>query len=161
MTIRNAYDFYPTPNWCYEKLPIDFSNYNTALEPCAGDYRIADFLDDKGLKDIDTCEIQDDMDFMDYTGNVDLIFTNPPFSMAQEFIEKSLIHADTVIMLLRLNFLGAQKRHKFWVENEPDALFILSKRPSFTGKGTDSTEYAWFVWQKGDKYIQPGIYHIL
>jgi len=160
MTTRNEYDFYPTPNWCFEKLPIDFSNYGSALEPCAGDYRIADFLVEKGLR-TDTCEIQLGDDFFDYEGSVDLVFTNPPFSLAQEFIKKALKHADTVIMLLRLNFLGSQKRNKFWIENEPDALFILSKRPSFTGKGTDSAEYAWFVWQKGEKYISPGIYHIL
>lgn len=158
---RSPYDYYPTPEWCYEKLPIDFSNYKTALEPCAGDYRIAVFLEEQGIKSVDTCEIQEGRDFFEYQDKVDLIFTNPPYSIAQEFVEHSLEVADTVIMLLRINFLGAQKRYKFFFENEPDALYVLSKRPSFTGKGTDSTEYAWYIWQKGEKYINPGIYHIL
>jgi len=159
--VRNAYDYYATPEWCYEKLPIDYSKYKSALEPCAGDYRIATFLEDKGIEFVDTCEIQENRDFFDYSGKVDLIFTNPPYSIALEFIEKALQHADTVIMLLRINFLGAQKRHTFFSNNEPDALYVLSKRPSFTGKGTDSTEYAWYVWQNKEKYINPGIYHIL
>jgi len=159
-TMRNQYDFYPTPHWCYEKLPVNFSYYKTALEPCAGDGRIVTFLKKQGIDNVNECEIQDGVDFFNYGKKVDLIFTNPPYSIAQEFIKHSLELADTVIMLLRINFLGAQKRYEFFSNNEPDALYVLSKRPSFTGKGTDSTEYAWFVWQKGEKYINPGIYHI-
>lgn len=160
--MRSKYDYYPTPEWCYEKLPIDFSNYKTALEPCAGDYRIAAFLEEKGLQDVRTCELQDGQDYFSYNGEkVDLILTNPPYSLAEEFITKALKDANTVIMLLRLNFLGAQKRYNFWINNVPDTIFVLSKRPSFTGKGTDSTEYAWFVWQNEEKFIKKGIYHIL
>lgn len=158
---RNPYDYYPTPPWCYEKLPIDFSKYKTALEPCCGDYRIAEFLEFVGVEKVEALDIQYGEDFFAYEGHVDLILTNPPYSIAEEFVIKALHHADTVVMLLRLNFLGAQKRYKFWIENEPDALFVLSKRPSFTGKGTDSTEYAWFVWQNKEKHIPSGIQHIL
>ena len=79
-------------------------------------------------------------------GEVDLILTNPPFSIAKEFIEHSMMCSTTVIMLLRINFLGSQARHDFWNQFPPDGLIILSKRPSFTGKGTDATDYAWFVW---------------
>jgi hypothetical protein len=157
---RNAYDFYPTPSWCYEKLPINYSKYSTALEPCAGDGRILQFLTSKGLE-TDYCEIQEGKDFFEYSNTVDLILTNPPYSLAQEFVVHSLSLAPTVIMLLRLNFLGAQKRHTFWKENEPTSLFVLSKRPSFTGGGTDSTEYAWYVWERESKNIQPGVHHIL
>jgi DNA modification methylase len=156
--MRNEYDFYPTPNWCYESLPIDFSQFKTAHEPCAGDGRIVKFLESKGL--ITTySEIQEGHNFFDWDDTVDLIFTNPPYSMAQEFVEHSLARANCVIMLLRINFLGAQKRYDWWVKNEPDALIVLSNRPSFTGKGTDSTEYAWYVWQDKE-YIPNGITHI-
>ena len=65
----------------------------------------------------------------------------------------------TVIMLLRINFLSSQKRYDFWQQFPPDGLFVLSKRPSFTGTGTDSQEYAWFVWSdikelQGIKWIR-------
>lgn len=33
----------------------------------------------------------------------------------------------------------------------PD-IYVLPNRPSFSGKGTDSIEYAWFVWRKENKY---------
>ena len=37
------------------------------------------------------------------------------------------------------------------MENTPTALHVLSKRPSFTGKGTDATDYAWYVWDKTER----------
>lgn len=80
-----------------------------------------------------------------------LIITNPPFLQAQEIIEKCLTlngyyPPPTVIMLLRLNFLGAEKRSDFWQRRPIDILDALSERPDFTGDGGDSTEYAWFFW---------------
>lgn len=157
--MRNAYDFYPTPEWCYEKLPINWSLFDTALEPAAGDRRIVHFLQNQKLLQVDWCEIQEGLDFFEHEGEYDLIITNPPFSLAQEFIEHSMSMAPTVIMLLRLNFLGSQARHEFWKQFPPDGLIILSKRPSFTGKGTDSSDYAWFIWSdieelKGLKWIK-------
>jgi len=84
-----------------------------------------------------------------------IIISNPPFILAQEFIEKALkdvINGGWVIMLLRLNFFGSQKRYQFWQNNRPMFAFIHSKRMSFTDKGgTDSIEYMHCVWQKGRK----------
>lgn len=74
-----------------------------------------------------------------------VILTNPPYKLGREFIEKSLAIAPVVVMLLRLNFLGSQKRAGFHRAHPAD-IYVLPKRPSFTGKGTDATEYAWFVW---------------
>ena len=156
--MRDKYDYYPTPEWCYEKLPVDWSKFKTALEPCKGDGRIVLFLENKGIQ-TDWCEIQEGKDFFDHDGEYDLVLTNPPFSLAQEFIEHAMTQAPTVIMLLRINFLGAQARYNFWKMFPPDGLCILSKRPSFTGQGTDSIDYAWFIWSdleelKGLKWIK-------
>lgn len=78
----------------------------------------------------------------------DLIISNPPYSLAQEFLTKALEIAGKtpVAFLLRLNFLGGQKRAAFWREHEPDQIWISPRRPSFTGGGTDATEYAWMLW---------------
>lgn len=80
-----------------------------------------------------------------------LFISNPPYSHAQEFVSKMLADAgrDTITaVLLRLNFLGARKRHTWWKHDIPRPLIrVLSARPSFTGDGkTDATEYAWFIW---------------
>ncbi len=73
--------------------------------------------------------------------------TNPPFSLAMEFIEHSLKFSPYyVIHLLRLNFLGTEKRNKFFQSNMPD-VYVVPDRISFTGDGNaDSIEYMWAVW---------------
>lgn len=84
----------------------------------------------------------------------DYIIGNPPYSLAQEFLEKCFEVASEntkIIMLLRTNFLESKKRYDFWQKHHVNGLYVLSKRPSFTGKGTDATSYSWFVWDGTDK----------
>lgn len=81
----------------------------------------------------------------------DLIIANPPYSIALEFIEAALSMRKSqgvVAFLLRINFLGSQERAD-WHRAHPCKLYVLPRRPSFTGGGTDATEYAWFVWGEG------------
>jgi hypothetical protein len=85
-----------------------------------------------------------------------VIVTNPPYSLADEFCRHAISVATEVFLLLRLNFLGSQRRKEWWTHHEPSALFVLSKRPSFVNGKTDSTEYAWFYWGARWK----GIHHL-
>jgi SAM-dependent methyltransferase len=76
----------------------------------------------------------------------DVIIANPPYGLAQEFVDVARRNGILTVFLLRLNFLGSQKRAARFREYMPD-VYVLPKRPSFTGDGrTDATEYAWFVW---------------
>lgn len=96
----------------------------------------------------------------------DIIISNPPFYLAEEFIKKSLEFVNDggyVIMLLRLNFFGSQKRKELFDNNMPKLCFIHRNRINFIPKSMkdamkakgekvpsgDSIEYAHFVWQKG------------
>lgn len=85
-----------------------------------------------------------------------LIITNPPFSLAQEFITKALSDIDEVglvVMLLRLNFFEGQKRKEFWKHNMPTFSFVHSKRMSFVESGqADSVAYMHCVWEKGRRF---------
>ncbi len=85
-------------------------------------------------------------------GRPDLVITNPPFSRAMEFVERALDEVapgGTVAMLLRLGWLASAQRVRFHQECPAD-VYVLAKRPSFTGNGkTDATDYAWFVWGPG------------
>jgi len=164
---KNSGDSYYTPEWCYERLPIDWTKYETAFDPSMGDGRMFLFLEEHGLKvdgrdqiyESDTTGL-DDESFFSWNGTADLIITNPPFSKAAQFIHHAMPRCKTLILLLRLNFLASQKRYPLFKEHKPDALFVLSKRPSFNGKGTDNADYAWFVWQNDAKHIEQGIHHI-
>jgi len=76
---------------------------------------------------------------------VGFVISNPPYSLAQEFIETAERIAKVSIWLLRQNFLGATERAEFTDRTRP-GLFTSPNRPSFTGWGGDATEYAWFVY---------------
>jgi len=78
----------------------------------------------------------------------DVVIGNPPYRLALEFIERSLQVGVVVAMLLRLNFCGTEERHGFFKKFCPD-IFVLPNRPSFRGEGSDSIEYAWYVWRAG------------
>lgn len=145
---RKAYDVYETPVWAVEALlkvlPINPSL--TYLEPCRASGRIYNFLPKGSL----WAEIREGVNYLETEfPKVDVVITNPPYSLAQEFVDKALGEADVVIMLLRVGFLESMKRWEWWQENPIRSLMVLSQRPSFTEDGkTDGSGYAWFVWDK-------------
>lgn len=155
-------DEYQTPVWAVKLImnEIDWNAFPTFLEPCLGKGNIFNNYPNPQKA---FCDISIGVDYLKQRipkPVYDLIITNPPFSLALEFLQKSLQEAKTVIYLLRLNFLGSQIRHDFWTLNPPTHLFVLSKRPSFTEDGgTDSVEYAWFCWDRGSLIKKrPGVY---
>lgn len=81
-----------------------------------------------------------------------LIVGNPPYRLATRHIHAAhdaLGLGDGLLFLLRLNLLGGALRHDFWRAFPPLAVVPVVPRPSFTGGGTDGTEYALFLWAKG------------
>lgn len=137
---RVSNDRYLTP-----AAPIDallgvmhYSPLRHFHEPCKGAGAIYDRI--RCLRK-SYCEIAEGIDYLTHAphSRYDLIITNPPFSLALEFLQKSLQEADTVVYLLRLNFLGSQERRAFWQANRPTHVLALSQRPCFVwvckGKG--------------------------
>lgn len=159
---REPRDFYPTPDYTVRPLLklINWNRVDSFLEPCKGDGAIYNLIDTKVKQ---WAEINEGVDYLTTSfPKRDLIITNPPFLLAKEFLEKSLTESDCVCYLLRLNYLGSSKRKSFWNKiGTPNKLLVLSKRPSFTGNGTDATEYAWFCWDKSGLINLPEGIHIL
>jgi hypothetical protein len=166
-TIRNANDFYPTPDWCIEEalwaffsLERSFLLSDFILDPSAGLRPYERALKKRGFENIFNFDINPAANpdvvtnflAMNFQFKPRVIITNPPYNLAQEFVIKSLSQVQDqgfVIFLLRLNFFGSQKRANLFKAFPPKYCFVHSRRPSFTGHGTDATEYAHFVWQKG------------
>ena len=171
-TVRKEADFYATP---LETVYALLDNYgdidpnDLILEPSAGNGNILQALRNRGYQNfIEAVELRESelnnldklasevsicdflMDF-EATCKYDVIIGNPPYSLAQKFIDKSLellAPGGRLIFLLRTNFLESQKRFEWWQDKTPNGLYVLNKRPSFTGKGTDATSYSWFIWEK-------------
>jgi hypothetical protein len=93
---------------------------------------------------------------------VDVVLTNPPFSLALDFIQTCMRRWPEAMLafLSRVNFLGSQKRAPWLREHTPD-VYVLPKRPSFAHGGTDATEYAWLVWPTGAEVRREGRVKIL
>ena len=174
---RSPYDFYPTPESAFEALynadRLNWCFMHKILEPCAGDGNLVRFikarepqkyvwaneLDKEHQPQLETSGANHYSynDFLTMPASPEyynMIITNPPFSLAQPILEKVLDEwcPERAVMLLRLNFLASQRRKEFWQKHLPSCIYVLSKRPSFTGSGTDSQDYAWFVWDKTKKY---------
>lgn len=149
-------EYYPTPQWCIEALfkVIDFYNLVdegwTFAEPCKGE---ASAIYRHFPEGSEYCEIQEGTDYLEHTWKEkpDCIITNPPFSLAKNFLEKSFEEADVSIYLLKLAFLETVGRKEFNTNNPPTNLIVLSKRPSFVGGGTDKAAYAWYVYDPKGK----------
>lgn len=82
----------------------------------------------------------------------DLIISNPPYSLAEGFARRALElvrPGGTVAFLLRLGWLASRSRVGFHRDHSCD-VFVLPKRPSFTGNGkSDAADYFWALWGLG------------
>ena len=163
--VRNPDDFYETPAWCVHRF-LEAARLPGGLwvEPSAGhgatiravnsvrtDVKWAGFEIRQEayphLEPLVTNHGSVTMDFLKTTfiDTPAVILGNPPYSLAMEFVTHALYSGAHVALLLRLNFVGSAKRSKFFRECMPD-VYVLPNRPSFTGGGTDATEYAWCHW---------------
>lgn len=85
------------------------------------------------------------------------IITNPPYSLAKEFVEHSLdISMDSVkvAMFLKIQFLESKKRYDLFMKYPPKKIYVFTNRVSCGKNGVFSKDgsavcYAWFVWEKG------------
>ena len=164
-------------NETHELERLRLRDQSIILDPCAGgdptnEMTYPSVLQEWGLNTV-SLDIRPDSPCMfpgtdyltaDLTGmNADVVITNPPFNLALPIIQKSFEVVKPmgwIIMLLRQNFLGSQERGPWLSENMPHSLYTHSKRPGFypdnwktvmpwlKKKGTDSCEYAHFMWQK-------------
>jgi len=164
--VRTPHDFYATPRETARQLQRwlvqQQIRVGTALDPSAGEGAL---LLDLGCGRY-AYEIREECrpaleDFCSrYTigdalteiprtgGQYDLVISNPPYSLAREFVTAYRYVGHTAAFLLRLGFLASQSRAPWWAEDPPAHVLVLPKRPSFTGDGkSDSADYMWCVWK--------------
>lgn len=86
---------------------------------------------------------------------VQAIITNPPYSLAEQFVEVALERAPLVIMLLRLAFLESEKRSDILDGGQLARVHVFERRlpmmhrAGWNGnKATSSIAFAWFCWDR-------------
>ena len=170
--LGGPHDYYATPSWCVDRLlEVWRPCPGLIVEPCAGDGAVIRAVEATlGRQRWVAMEIREDAiptlkdsgadaglsiavcgDFLKNTVEEVLaraVITNPPYSLAAQFIEhcRLLYPGAEIAMLLRLPFLASEERLEFFERMGMPDVYVLPNRPSFRSKGTDSTDYAWMIW---------------
>lgn len=178
--MRRPLDAYYTPPELAARLVglLPIERGDVVLEPHAGGGAFVNALRarNRAAKDVVICaaDINPDapgvqmegvgnMPGLDFLSNllspedgIDWVIGNPPYDNAAAHVKEALrLTRKGVGFLLRLAFLESASREAFWKEHPPAYVYILSRRPTFTGDGrTDSCAYGFFVWVK-HKYNEP------
>lgn len=167
-------DFYPTPAWATHAL-IDNEKFAGDIWECAcGNGAMTEVLEttsnpvwssdlyDRGFGEVG-------IDFTKTDRRFDNIVTNPPYNSAEGFVRKGVELANRKFaLLLRLAFLeGVNRANTIFSQHPPSRVWVFSERITFymagaEKKGSGTTAYAWFVWDKDSpsgtelKWFKPG-----
>ena len=167
-------DYFPTPAWATHAL-IDKEKFTGDIwESACGNGAMSDVLEQTGGTVISS-DLYDrgygeaDHDFLESCRRAPNIVTNPPYNAAEGFVRAGLDKAKhKFALLLRLAFLeGANRQRTIFTDAPPSRVWIFSERITFypagaVQKGTGTTAYAWFVWDKDAptgtelKWFEPG-----
>jgi hypothetical protein len=170
-------DFFPTPAWATYALIDNEGFVGEIWEPACGDGAMVEILGLRG-NPVTASDLynrgfgQPGVDFLKSSRVADNIVTNPPYNAAEGFVRVGVKHSRRKFaLLLRLAFLeGANRANTIFNRHPPSRVWIFSERITFypagaVQKGTGTTAYAWFVWDKDApsrtelKWFRPGYKH--
>jgi hypothetical protein len=167
-------DFFPTPAWATHALIENEAFKGDIWESACGNGAMSGVLENIGNRVIssdlfDRGYGEADHDFLESWRRAPNIVTNPPFNAAEGFVRSGLERAGKKFaLLLRLAFLeGANRQRTIFTDAPPARVWVFSERITFypagaVQKGTGTTAYAWFVWDKDAlggtelKWFEPG-----
>jgi len=167
-------DFFPTPAWATAAL-IDNEKFKGDIWECAcGNGAMSRVLEKTGstVRSSDLFKRgygEAGVDFLEANTPYDNIVTNPPYNSAEGFVRSGTqLAKNKFALLLRLAFLeGANRANTIFAKTPPNRVWVFSERITFypagaVQKGSGTTAYAWFVWDKDAstgtelKWLKPG-----
>lgn len=172
---HDSLDDFPTPPWAtralLERLSHDYALDNMVCrEPAANRgymaWPLAEYFADVFPSDVHDYGVG--FDRLDYLFGpssdllpVDWTITNPPFRLAEQFIERAL-ETSTVgaAMFVRSAFLeGIGRYERLFKENPPSAVLQFSERVvihkgRLAPDGSTATAYCWLVWEKRQRFLR-------
>lgn len=153
---RRKSDFYETPYSITRHLLAVEQFPNQILEPACGDGAIVKVLIDHGYS---VTAYDKEVDFLTETNTYESVITNPPFSLAKEFIQKcNTVCSNKFALLLPLSYLHGKSRYDSFYSNNNIGLksvYVFTRYPMLgepiraDGKyNTGMMVYAWYVFEK-------------
>lgn len=129
-------------------------------EPACGQGHISKVLEGYGHK-VYSSNLHDygygtvGVDFLKSETKSDCFFTNPPYKLALEFVERSIMNLNKngkSIMYLTLDFLAGKERSRFFKLYPPKYIYVHSKTQNCFKDGNSKNSvpnyYAWYIWEK-------------
>ncbi len=166
-------DYFPTPAWATWAL-IDNERFEGGIwESACGNGAMSEVLKETGQQ-LQSSDLYDrgygeaGIDFLETSRRADNVITNPPYNAAEGFVRSGLSASrKKLALLLRLAFLeGANRQRTIFSQVPPSRVWVFSERITFypagaTIRGSGTTAYAWFVWDKDSpgtelKWFKPG-----
>lgn len=164
---KSSLDDFPTPPWAtralIEHVLSDDMRHMSCLEPACGKGHMAKVLREYFGR-VDASDIAEygfgkKADFLAYnktSGQYDWIITNPPFNLAEKFVNLSLDVANRgVAILVRTVFIESVGRYERLFRENPPAFFaqFVERVPMVKGRldprASTATGYSWLIWDKG------------
>lgn len=166
-------DFFPTPAWATFALIENEKFEGDIWEPACGNGAMSEVLAKTGCPVFSSDLYQrgfgeSGIDFLNNDRMADNIVTNPPYNSAEGFVASGVSKSrGKFALLLRLAFLeGANRANTIFSRCPPARVWVFSERITFYPagaevKGSGTTAYAWFVWDKNAtgtelKWFKPG-----
>lgn len=164
---KDSLDNFPTPPWAtralMEKIIFQHNfNSQSCLEPACGAGHMSKVLGEY-FNEVVSSDLYDYGygKIIDFTNgyydreSYDWVITNPPFKLAEQFINEALqVSRLGVAVLVRTVFLESIGRYqRLFNITPPSCVAQFSERvPIVKGrldiKATTATGYAWFIWEK-------------
>lgn len=163
---REENDWYVEPEWCSLRLFQEERFVGPVYDPACGRGTIVisalkyghaaagSDLVDRGWDSTLTPH-----DFLSGIHRHQNIVSNPPFGIAEQFVEHALkLAASKVAMLLPANWVQGDKRSRWLAQTPLRRVWFITPRPSMppghvlaAGQkpGNGTTDYAWFIWLHG------------
>lgn len=166
-------DFFPTPTWATYALIDNEAFKGEIWESACGNGAMSEVLA-KTDQPVFSTDLYDrgygdsGVDFLEPVKRAQNIVTNPPYNAAEGFVRSGLRSAEhKFALLLRLAFLeGSGRQRTIFSDSPPSRVWVFSERITFYPdgaevKGSGTTAYAWFVWDKDAsgtelKWFKPG-----
>jgi len=157
---RHPDDFYETPQWCVAEILRRLPD-GAVFDPCAGTGailracilagRYAHGVElDAGRASSPVSGVGSRLSQGDglaaLEGDHPLIVMNPPFKSLEGWLRAAVRPGRVVAVLMKISVMAAQTRKALFEKIGMPDVFVLTRRPSFTGQGSDMAEYGWFVW---------------
>lgn len=167
---HDSLDDFPTPPWAtralcewlvFEDLFLDF---HTCREPAANrGYMVGPLRE--YFAHVEAADVHDygagfpvnDYLFGPLPTPVDWTITNPPFRLAEQFIERALETSRVgVAMIVRAAFLeGVGRFERLFSRHQPSHVLQFTERVvmhkgKLSATGSTATAYCWIIWQPSD-----------